>query len=556
MSKPAPASPLVSPGARVSARAGSTGRIAPDRRPVPHRDRRHPGGPLLGAGWKPAVPAARVLAMGLAFCFPFLGTLPAQSNPPALLHQRLSNHLAQPKFSAAAWGVKIVSLDTGKVLFEHDAGKLLKPASNAKLYTSALAFDRLGPDFRIKTSLFSKSRPARAGTLRGDLVVYGRGDPSFAARFHRGAHTNLLAPLVDSLMSASVKRIVGDLVGDESFFRGPPLGTQWTWDDLQHDYGAEVSALTVEDNAVDLLVSPGSKAGAPCRITKLPASDYLRFDNRTRTIEAGGRSGLTLYRPIGVNTVYVHGQLPLDSTNWVDAITVSRPALWFVTLLREELARAGILVSGRVRAVDWLDREALPDEGRGLVELAFVESPPLSELIARTMKPSQNLYAQLLLLQVGAARHSPANTAATTEELGLTELREFLAGAGIGRDEVLLEEGSGLSRGALATPNATVKLLRFMDRHRHAKAFRDTLPIAGVDGTLRRRLKATAAFDNARAKTGTLRYVNTLSGYVTTKAGERLVFSLMLNNYDGSDARSDLDAMVVMLAELDTRSKP
>ena len=248
--------------------------------------------------------------------------------------------------------------------------------------------------------------------------------------------------------------------------------------------------------------------------------------------------------------------MPLDSTNWVDAITVPRPALWFVTLLREELARAGIPVSGRVRAANWLDREARPEEARGLVELAFVQSPPLSELAARTLKPSQNLYAQLLLLQVGAALHSTTNLAATTEELGLGTLREFLAGAGIGRDEVLIEEGSGLSRGALLTPNASVKLLQFMNRNRHAEAFRNALPIAGVDGTLRKRMKATAAFENARAKTGTLRYVNTLSGYVTTKAGERLVFSLMLNNYDGNDARADLDAVVVMLAELETRSKP
>ncbi len=555
MSKPAPAYPPVSLGALASALEDRISGMAPGWKSARHWDRRHPGGALQGAGWKPAVPAARVLAMGLAFCFPFFDALPAQPTPLALLHQRLGNHLAQPKFSAAAWGVKILSLDTGNVLFEHDAGKLLKPASNAKLYTGALALDRLGPDFRIKTSLLAKTRPSRTGTLRGDLIIYGRGDPSFAARFHHGAHTNLLAPLVAALKSAGVKRVAGDLVGDESFFRGPPLGTQWTWDDLQHYYGAEVSALTVEDNTVDLLISPGLMAGASCRIRTLPATDYLRFDNRSRTVEAGGPRDLSLYRPIGGNTVYIHGQLPLGSTNWVDAITVSRPGLWFVTLLREELARAGILVSGRVRAVDWLDRESRPDEARGLVELASVESPPLSELVARTMKPSQNLYAQLLFLQVGAARHSPTNTAAMTEDLGLAELREFLAGAGIGRGEVLLEEGSGLSRGALVTPNATVKLLQFMERHRHAKAFCDTLPIAGVDGTLRRRMKATAAFDNARAKTGTLRYVNTLSGYVTTKAGERLVFSLMLNNYDGSDARADLDAMVVMLAELDTQSQ-
>jgi len=510
----------------------------------------------LRVGWWSAPPAVRILAIRLACFLSLLHTLPAQSTPPALLQQRLSNHLAQPKFAAAAWGVKIVSLDTGNILFEHDAGKLLKPASNAKLYTTALALDRLGPDFRIRTSLLEKSRPTRTGMLQGDLVVYGRGDPSFAARFHRGAHTNLLAPLVAALRSAGVRRVAGDLVGDESFFRGPPFGSEWTWDDLQHYYGAEVSALTVEDNAVNLLVSPGPKAGAPCRIATLPATVYLGFDNRARTVEAGGWGNLSLYRPIGGNMVYVHGQLPLDSTNWVDAITVPRPALWFVTLLREELARAGIPVSGRVRAANWLDREARPEEARGLVELAFVQSPPLSELAARTLKPSQNLYAQLLLLQVGAALHSTTNLAATTEELGLGTLREFLAGAGIGRDEVLIEEGSGLSRGALLTPNASVKLLQFMNRHRHAEAFRNALPIAGVDGTLRKRMKATAAFENARAKTGTLRYVNTLSGYVTTKADERLVFSLMLNNYDGNDARADLDAIVVMLAELEARSKP
>ena len=506
------------------------------------------------AGWSPAHRVVRMLAMG--FCLLIPDTLPAQSAEPATLSQHLSNHLAQPKFAAAAWGVKIVSLDTRVALFEHDAGKLLKPASNAKLYTSALALDRLGPDFRIKTSLRAKSPPSRNGTLQGDLVVYGRGDPSFAARFHRGAHTNVFESLVAVLKRAGVRRVAGDLVGDESYFRGAPFGSEWTWGDLQHYYGAEFSALTVEDNSVDLLISPGPKTGARCRVTTVPATDYLRFDNRSRTVEAGGRTDVSLYRPIAGNTVYVHGQLPLGSTNWVDAISVPRPALWFVSLLREELSRAGIQVSGRVRAVNWLEREARPDETRGWVELASVESPPLSDILAKLMKPSQNLYAQLLLLQVGATRYGPTNLAAMTEDLGLAELRTFLGGAGISRDEALLEEGSGLSRGALVTPNATVKLLTFMHRHRHAEAFVNALPVAGVDGTLRRRMKATAAFENARAKTGTLRYVNTLSGYVTTKAGERLAFSLMLNNYDGNGARADLDAIVVMLAELETRSKP
>lgn len=287
--------------------------------------------------------------------------------------------------------------------------------------------------------------------------------------------------------------------------------------------------------------------GSPCRITTLPATGYLRFDNRSRTVARGESRDLSLYRPLGQNTVFVTGQLPFGGTNWIDAVAMHRPALWFVTLLNEEMARRGIRVSGKLRTVNWLDRELQP--ATNLLEIASIESRPLSEIMPKMMKPSQNLYAQLLLLQVGALRHHATNSSVTTEDLGLAELRAFLASAGIDRREVLLEDGSGLSRGTILTPNATVALLQFMYRHRHAQAFRDSLPIAGVDGTLRNRFKGTVAFQNVRAKTGTLRYVNTLSGYVTTKAGEMFAFSIMLNNYDGAAARAELDALVVMLAE-------
>lgn len=476
-------------------------------------------------------------------------TATAQTDSLGSLQTRLSNHLAQPKFAAAAWGVKVISLDSGKTVFEQNAQKLLKPASNAKLYTGALALDRLGPGFRIRTSLLAATRPDKSGTLRGDLVVFGRGDPTFAARFHNGSHTNLLSPLATALATAGVKRIQGDLVGDESFFRGPPTGSQWAADDLQNYYGAEVSALTVEDNTVDLIFRPGSGAGVPCRITTLPATDYLHFDNRTRTVGRDGARDISIYRPLGENTVVVTGQLPLGGTNWIDAVTVHQPALWFVRLLEEELARRGIRVAGGLRTVNWLDRDARP--ATNLLELASVQSPPLAEILPKMLKPSQNLYAQLLLLQAGGSRHHEINAAVTTEELGLAELREFLASAGIDRREVLLEDGSGLSRGTILTPSATATLLQFMHRHRHAQEFRDSLPLAGVDGTLRNRFKGTAAFQNVRAKTGTLRHVNTLSGYVTTKAGETLAFSFMLNNFEAATARKELDVMAVLLAEWD-----
>jgi hypothetical protein len=200
-------------------------------------------------------------------------------------------------------------------------------------------------------------------------------------------------------------------------------------------------------------------------------------------------------------------------------------------------------------AVNWLDRQVTPINLGKWVGLGSVASPPLTTILPKMMKSSQNLYAHLLLLQVGARARAPETLNQTTEDVGLTELQSFLATAGVRHGEVLLEEGSGLSRGALVTPNATVALLRYMHRHRAAETFRNALPIAGVDGTLRNRMKGTAAAGNVNAKTGTLRYVNSLSGYVKTKAGENLVVSLMLNNYAGEGARAALDAIVVMLAE-------
>jgi D-alanyl-D-alanine carboxypeptidase/D-alanyl-D-alanine-endopeptidase (penicillin-binding protein 4) len=485
-------------------------------------------------------------------------TAAAQTGGLSALQSRLSNHIDAPRFEAAAWGVKIASLETERIIFERNPQKLLKPASNAKLYTGALALDRLGPDFRIKTSLLSHARPDRSGNLRGDLVVFGRGDPTFSARFHDGAHTNLLSPLADALVAAGVRRVQGDLIGDESFFRGPPMGSQWAWQDLQNYYGAETSSLTVEDNTVDLIFSPGAKQGMPCRILSLQEPGYLHFDNRARTTAAGGLRDIRLYRPIGENTVYVMGGLPVGATNFIDAIAVHQPARWFVSLLAAELARHGIRVAGKTRTMNWLDRDARPDSAVSLIELASVSSPPLAEMLPKMLKPSQNLYAQLLLLQVGAQRSGGAegltNAAVETEQLAIAALRAFIAETGIDPDTVLLEDGSGLSRGTLVTANATVALLTWMHHHPPGRVFKESLPIAGIDGTLRHRMKGTAAAGNARAKTGTLRYVNTLSGYVTTKAGEQLVFSFMLNNYDGPGARPALDAMVVMLAELDART--
>ncbi|MGA2866967.1 MAG: D-alanyl-D-alanine carboxypeptidase/D-alanyl-D-alanine-endopeptidase [Verrucomicrobiota bacterium] len=486
-----------------------------------------------------------------------------QEQPPgtlAELQERLAGWISQPRFAAAQWGVKVVSLDSAKTLFEHNAGKLFSPASNAKLYTVALALDRLGPDYRIRTSLYAKARPDARGTLEGDLIVYGRGDPTINARLHGGDILKALAPLAAALTNAGVKRIAGDLVGDASFFRGPEFGSGWEWDDQEYFYGAEISPLTINDNTLQAGVRPGERAGVPCRLTLWPATAYLALSNRTETVPKGGRRSVSWYRLPNENVLYASGQVPLEDPGFTEKVTMHNPAGLFIAFFQEALARQGISVGGQLRTLNWLDRQVNPLDCAQMVELGALESQPLRDLAREVLKSSQNLYADLLLAHVGEKqRAADTPSSRTSEELGIRELNQFLAQAGLKRGEVFLEEGSGLSRDNLTTPNATVTLLGFMRRHPTAEIFLQALPIAGVDGTLKDRMKDTPAAGNVRAKTGSLRWANSLSGYVTTAAGERLAFCLMLNRYHNPDpnqsARADLDALAVMLAGLAAKSE-
>jgi serine-type D-Ala-D-Ala carboxypeptidase/endopeptidase (penicillin-binding protein 4) len=482
--------------------------------------------------------------------------LPPVPTTVAELQQWLSNHIAQPRFAAAMWGVKVVSLDSGKTLFEHNPEKLFSPASNSKLYTVALALDRLGTEYRIKTSLYSKVKPNTSGVLKDDLVVYGRGDPTITARLHGDDIHKALEPLVTALTNAGVRRIAGDLVGDESYFRGPPFGSGWAWDDMQYYYGAEISALTINDNTLQTLVKPGA-VGTPCKLTLLPATAYLTFSNRTETVQAGRSRRIHFYRPLEQNVVYVSGQMPADDDGYKEDLTIHNPAGLFVWYFKQALAEHGIKVSGTVRTRNWLDQQANPVDCHDLVELGSVESLPMRDMAREVMKPSQNLYTDLLLAHVGEKSRAADQSGGNSEDLGIRELEKLVAAAGIKSGDVLFEEGSGLSRNNLTTPNATIGLLQFAQRRSFSQVFFDSLPVAGVDGTLRNRMKGTAAAGNVRAKTGTLRWANALSGQVTTAAGERLIFSIMLNRYHNSSshpARPELDAIAIMLASLKAHS--
>lgn len=504
-------------------------------------------------------------------------SLAQPTNAPATLaelQQRLTDLVTQPRFAAGDFGVKVVSLDTGKVWFENAANKLFSPASNCKLYTMAMVLDKLGGDYRIKTSLYGPAQPDKHGTLKGDLILYGRGDPGFNVKAGGGDIFRALQPLVAALTNAGVRKISGNLIGDDSFIVGAPFGSGWAWDDMNYYYGAEISALTINDNTLQVSVRPGAKVGAPCQLTISPATSYVVLSNRTQTV-ASGRRDINFYRPLGQNVIYVTGQMPITQTNYSDDITFSNPAGLFAAWFKEALARNGVKVTGKTRTVNWLDRHSVPLDTAKLIELGAVESKSLRELNRAVQKPSQNLYTDLLLAHVGSLEreriladrmarntNAPEETVVgtlTSEDYGVRELDKFLAKAGVRRGDVKFEEGSGLSRNNLVTPNATIALLQFMSQHAEAQSYYDALPIAGRDGTLRNRLKGTRAEGNVHAKTGTLRWANSTSGYVTTAAGEKLAFCLMLNRYSAPStefsARGELDKIIVLLADFTGRSE-
>lgn len=456
------------------------------------------------------------------------------ASPAGDLAAALSGYVAQPAFARATWGIAVAAPGSNSPLWETNAARFFTPASVTKLFTGALALDVFGPDHRLETRVLAADFPDRRGRLRGDLVIVGAGDFSFAARFHGGRHELSLDRLADAIAAAGVREVEGGLVGDDTALRGPRLGPGWAWDDLQYYYGAEPSALAAEDNVLDLVLRPGAAVGEPCVIEPQPPRPPFELRNETRTGPTNAPPRITIERPLRGGPVTLRGVLPLGGRTWTGAVAVHEPAAWFLTLLRAELEERGIRLRGPERVA------AAP--AAGLVELARVPSPPMRELVRLMMKPSQNLYAHTLLLLAG---ERTAPDTADAGDAGLRALAQFARRQGLDPAGIRLEEGAGLSRGTLVTPAAVLALLQVMDGHPAAADFVAALPVAGVDGTLRGRFREGPARGNLHAKTGTLTGVHSLAGHVTNAAGARLTFVILLNHYlpPGADAPSGRDAV-------------
>lgn len=477
---------------------------------------------------------------------------PVNPNAPTIfdLQAKIRQTLARPELRRGNIGIKIASLDTGKVIFENDAEKYFMPASNMKSFTVAAALEKLSPNFRFITSVYAASQPDATGTLKGDLTIYGRGDISISTAFYDKDYYKGLDNLAEKIVAAGVKRIEGSLIGDESYFTGNAIPYSWEWDDLQWYYGAEISALPLNDNALDLSVRPGA-LGTPCVVNVLPFNPVMRVVNTCRTTAANVKRDLTVKKDLDQNVLEISGTLPAGDKGFSDSVTVSRPAELFVALLKQRLEQKGVIITGQTRVVGAKEKAFLAVASTvAPVELAKIESPPFSLIAARTMKPSQNLYTETILWTLGEQLGDKSNPRATSAERGIAVVRNFLNEAGIAPDGIIQWDGSGLSRHNLVTPAALVALYEYMAKQsKYPGVWLEALTVGGVDGTLRNRFKGAKTNGNVRGKTGTIDQVSALSGYVTTSTGEKLVFSVIVNGVnDGRLRVATIDEIIGYLA--------
>jgi D-alanyl-D-alanine carboxypeptidase/D-alanyl-D-alanine-endopeptidase (penicillin-binding protein 4) len=457
--------------------------------------------------------------------------------------------LAVGPVSKGDWGLLVVDAETGQTLYELNADKYFIPASNMKLFTTALALAKLGPDFRFHTTLETHGTVSD-GKLSGDLFLVGRGDPNLSNRKFPyelkeefdGQPEKVLAELADGLVAAGVKEVSGNVVADDSYFPREPYPSGWEIDDMVWEYGAAISAIVVDDNTVALTLVPGDLAGDPVQASVSPATPDFVVENNVVTAAADAKSDLTLTREPHSRTVVVRGSMPAHSLPRKLILAMHEPAEHAAALLSRLLNERGVKVDGVPRAV----HSPEPATATPRVLLAEHVSVPLSDSVKLINKISQNLHTEMLLRVT--ARQS--GIWSTPDDL-MKFPADFYAAAGINPDDIVQKDGSGLSRHDLVTARAIVQLLKYAQDQPWFTPFYNSLPIAGTDGTLEPLMKNTSAAAHIHAKTGSLEHVRTRSGYADTLGGRRLIFSFLSNNQGGKnhEALDTLDALCIAMVE-------
>ena len=471
--------------------------------------------------------------------------------------ERVDALLASAPVNKGEWGLVIIDAETGDTLYELNADKYFLPASNMKLFTTALALAKLGPDYRFRTTLETRGAVSPEGVVAGDLFLVGRGDPNLSNRKFPynlkeefdGPPEKVLAELADALVAKGVKEIAGDVVGDDSYFPREPYPSGWEIDDMVWEYGASVSAIVVDDNTTTLTLTPGDSAGAPAQAVVAPATPDFIVQNNVITSAPETKSDLTLTREPNSKIVVIRGTMPARSAPRKLVLAIHDPAEHAATLLTRLLVERGVKVSGAPRSMHIA--EASTASPRAV--LAEHISVPLGDSVKLVNKISQNLHTEMLL------RAAARNTMLWNTPDDLMKFpADFYTAAGIAPGDVIQHDASGLSRHDLVTPRAIVALLKYAQTQPWFAPYYASLPVAGVDGTLETVMKNTPSAGRIHAKTGSVEHVRTRSGYADTASGRRLIFSFLSNNQGGTnhEASDALDGLCLAMMEEFDRKPP
>jgi len=492
------------------------------------------------------------------------------------LEHRIAAVLENKPAGFGTAGISVADAATGAPLYALNEDRLFLPASNLKLFTAALAIERLGPDYRFRTRVLVEPS--------GDLVLLGSGDPSLSGRLYPyrkdtppGPPFDPIEDLAAQIVARGIRRIEGDIAGDDRLFPWVPYPPSWSADDTEREYGAPISALSVDDNTIAITIQPGQRPGDHASMSMSPAVEFLTIDHRVVTGPRASSLAIHLRQVPGSRQWIVTGSLPAGHAPVTEFIPVDDPAAFAARSLYDALTRRGVAIRGRPVA-----RHRAPGTEYAVPageEVAFRTSPPLVELLRVVEKVSQNLHAELILREVGRVRREDGTTEAGLEEMGVflksfealpvqgravetrSEIRGEPRGDARGGEahipEARLDDGSGLGRNTLVTPRLIARLLTREYASKDRDLWISLLPAGGEDGTLEHRLCCVGEGHGIRAKTGTLSRAIALSGYAfgpspdTKKTSGTFAFSILVNDFSApaSEVRAWVDKIALALLE-------